>query len=620
MPRKDHDEHYTVYRIAAAIRCCNRIKHHGGDARRRPSGYGRVLSGTGRKAHPGRFPVLLERTPYDKRRAFLVQTAKYFARRGYVTIMQDVRGRFASEGEWYFLGAVEAPDGYDTLVWITQQPWCDGQLGTMGLSYTTATQQALAVLKPPGLKTQFLLDGGYNYFHRTLRHAGTFELGVLLPYAFRMARHGGHELADDPVRREAFEKAWRDMRSWLHKLPLRQGTSPLHLAPSYERWFLDMLTQSDYTAYWKHPGCNLQEHVDDYPDIPVYMQTSWYGHHVWATTTRYDAFVKRHTSPTRLLIGHWTHGYDDYSRSWCGEVDFGVEAMLDNLNDLRLRWFDYWLKGLSTGILDGSPIRLLVMGGGSGRCNPEGRLDHGGTWRDEHEWPLARTRWTPLYLHADGTLRLELPPADAPPSRYTYNPADPVPTIGGNTQNPLLPQLIQGGAFDQRGRADLWVCKDTLPLAARPDVLVFQTLPLTEDVEVTGPITVKLWAASSAVDTDFTAKLIDVYPPNEDYPDGFALNLADGIIRARYRSSWEHAELLTPGEIYAFTIEPQPTSNLFKAGHRIRLDISSSNFPHFDVNPNTGEPLGQSRRLVVAHNSIYHDAAHPSHVVLPVIP
>lgn len=568
----------------------------------------------------GRFPVLLERTPYDKRRPFLVQTAKYFARRGYVTVMQDVRGRFASEGEWYFLAAVEAPDGYDTIAWLVDRDWSDGQVGTMGLSYTTANQQALAVLKPPGLKTQFLLDGGYNYFHRTLRHSGACELGVLLPYVFRMARHGGKELAKDPVARQAFEDAWHDMQSWLHKLPLRPEHSPLRFAPSYESWFIEMLTTSDYTEFWKHPGCNLQEHIDDYPDLPIFLQTSWYGHHIWATTSKYTEFVKRNTNPTKLLIGHWTHGYDDYSRTWCGEVDFGLEAMLDSLNDLRLEWFDHWLKGLPTRLMDQPPINLFVMGGGSGRKNLEGRLEHGGAWRHEHEWPLARTRWTPYYLHPDGGLRTELAASDAPSSSYTYNPADPVPTIGGNTQNPLLPQLIQGGGFDQRGRADLWVCKDTLPLASRHDILVFQTEPLADDVEVTGPITVKLWASSSAVDTDFTAKLIDVYPPNEDYPDGFALNLADSIIRARYRNTWEEAELLQPGEIYEFTIEPQATSNLFKVGHRIRLDISSSNFPHFDVNPNTGEPLGRSRCLVVAHNTIYHDATHPSHVVLPVIP
>ncbi len=568
----------------------------------------------------GRFPVLMERTPYDKRRPVLVQAARYFARRGYAVVMQDVRGRFRSEGDWYFLSAVEGPDGHDTMSWITRQPWCDGKVGTMGLSYTTANQQALALEHPAGLAAQFLCDGGYNYFHRTLRHAGAMELGVLLPYALRMARYGGRELAGDPVRRRAFERTFDDIRQWIAHLPLREGESPLRLAPSYERWFMDMQCNADYTDYWKHPGVNLQEHVDRYPDLPVYMQTSWYGHHVWATTERFKALRERLASPVRMLIGHWTHGYDDYARTWCGEVDFGMDAMLDSLNDLRLAWFDQFLKGLDTGVLEHPPVRLFVMGGGDGRRDDDGRMRHGGRWRDEQEWPLARTRFTPWYLHRDGTLS-ETPPApDAAPSRYTFDPRDPVPTVGGNTQNPMLPRLIQGGAFDQRGRADLWVCRDTLPLAARPDVLAFRSAPLARDLEVTGPITVRLWVASSAADTDFTAKLIDEHPPSEDYPEGFAMNLADGILRMRYRNGFERGEPMTPGEVYAVTIEPQATGNLFRAGHRIRIDVSSSNFPHFDVNPNTGGPLGRDRDTRLAHQVLFHDAARPSHVVLPVIP
>ena len=569
---------------------------------------------------PGRFPVLVERTPYDKRRAVLVRSARYFARRGYAVVLQDVRGRFRSEGEWYFLSAVEGPDGFDTLAWITSQPWCDGKVGTMGLSYTANNQQSMALERPPGLAAQFLCDGGYNYFHRTLRHSGAMELGVLLPYVMRMARYGGHELADDRSARDAFDRAWADMRQWLAHLPLREGDSPLRHAPSYERWFIDMQTTADYTDFWKHPGVNLQEHVDRYPDLPVYMQTSWYGHHVWATTERFNALRERLASPLRLLIGHWTHGYDDYARSWCGEVDFGNAAMLDSLDDLRIAWFDHFLKGLDTGVLDSPPVRLFVMGGGSGRRNAEGRLEHGGAWRDEQEWPLARTDWQPWFLHGDGSLRREPAPDGAPASRYVFDPDDPVPTIGGNTQNPMLPALIQGGAFDQRGRRDLWVCRDTLPLAARSDVLAFRSAPLAHDVEVTGPIEVRLWVASDAPDTDFTAKLIDEYPASDDWPDGFAMNLADGIVRMRYRNGYEHGEPMTPGEPYGITIEPQATSNLFRAGHRIRVDVSSSNFPHFDVNPNTGGPLGRDRERRRARQTLFHDAVRASRVVLPVIP
>jgi putative CocE/NonD family hydrolase len=301
-------------------------------------------------------------------------------------------------------------------------------------------------------------------------------------------------------------------------------------------------------------------------------------------------------------------------------VDFGMDAMLDSLDDLRLPWFDRWLKDADTGAEDAPPVRLFVMGGGDGRRDADGRMRHGGRWRDENEWPLARTRWVNWYLHADGRLAEEAPADGAAPSRYVFDPRDPVPTVGGNTQNPMLPQLIQGGAFDQRGREDLWVCRDTLPLAARGDVLCFRSAPLERDVEVTGPITVKLWVASSAPDTDFTAKLVDEHPPGEDYPEGFAMNVADGILRLRYRNGFERGEPLVPGEVYAVTIEPQATSNLFRAGHRIRLDVSSSNFPHFDVNPNTGGPLGRERDWQLARQSVFHDAARPSHVVLPVIP
>jgi hypothetical protein len=245
-------------------------------------------------------------------------------------------------------------------------------------------------------------------------------------------------------------------------------------------------------------------------------------------------------------------------------------------------------------------------------------MEHDGYWRDEKAWPLPDTKLTPYYIHADGSLSSRLPnqPTNEP-TRYTYNPRDPVPTMGGGIS--AAEPIMRNGAFDQRGRLDFYGCKDTLPLAMRSDVLVFQTPPLENDVEVTGHITVKLWASSSAKDTDFTAKLIDAHPPNADYPDGFAMNLTDSIIRARYRNSWSEPELLTPHQPYLFTFELYPTSNVFKAGHRIRLDISSSNFPRFDVNPNTGGPLGAERRIEVAQQAIYHDTEHPSCVVLPII-
>jgi putative CocE/NonD family hydrolase len=380
-----------------------------------------------------------------------------------------------------------------------------------------------------------------------------------------------------------------------------------------------MLTHSDYDEYWRNVGYNLEDHLDHYPDIPIFLQTSWYGHHITATLAKYRELKARHKTPKKLLIGTWIHGPENFGQTFAGDIDFGAEAALDSLDDLRSRWCDHTLKGMATGLDEEAPVRIFVMGGGSGRRNAAGRMDHGGRWRDETQWPPADVRPQPYYLHAGGGLAPEPPAADAPPSSYTFNPNDPVPTIGGNFLNLGTVGFLEGGGYDQRGRRELALCNDTLPLSARRDVLVFRTEPLERDTEVTGPLVVNLWISSSAVDTDFTAKLIDEYPANEDYPSGYALNIADSITRCRYRNSRETAEMMEPGKIYQIKIEPQATSNLFAAGHCIRIDISSSNFPHYDVNPNTGEPLGQERRFAVAHQTVFHDALRPSHIVLPIV-
>jgi hypothetical protein len=316
----------------------------------------------------------------------------------------------------------------------------------------------------------------------------------------------------------------------------------------------------------------------------------------------------------RLIVGPWTHG--GQGQSFAGIAEFGPTAAVD-MNALRRRWFDRWLKGVENGVDREPPVRIFVMGGGDAHKTPQGRLFVGGAWRDEQEWPLARTVQIPYYLHADGTLSPQAP-KEAAPTRYSFDPRKPVPTIGGNVSSEGV--LMPRGAQDQRCRADHWLCTDTLPLSARQDVIVYQTPPLDRDVEVTGRLIVKLWASSNAPDTDFTAKLIDVYPPSRDFPAGVDLNVADSIVRARYRNSLRTATMLEPDRPVEFTIEMYPTSLLFGRGHRIRLDISSSNFPRFDVNPNTGEPLNQNRRWRIADNAVYHDAQHPSHIILPVIP
>jgi uncharacterized protein len=573
---------------------------------------------------PGPFSALLERTPYNKRRLDLTATAKFFARHGYVVVLQDVRGRFASEGEWYAFGD-EGPDGEDTVRWLHTLPGCDGQVGTIGLSYSASDQTALACLNPPGLAAMFVAEGMSNYHTSAMRQGGAAELRFLI-YAFEMARTSKEAATDRPLSL-LLQRERANLREWLSRLPIRPGSSPLRHLPSYERWITDVISHGDYDDYWKRPGYTAEEYWDDHADVPVYLLGGWYDSYCRSTTDMYVELTRRKRGPIRLIMGPWVHGVATMAQSWSGDVDFGQDAPLDDYNGFRLRWFDRHLKGLDTGIDEDPPVRIFVMGGGSGRRNTDGRMEHGGRWRTEQEWPLARTRFTPYYLHGDGTLAPEPPAAgsggSAPNSddgatTYAYDPRDPVPTIGGNIS--VGYELLPNGAFDQRGSSAAFGATDSLPLAARADVLVFQTPPLDAAVEVTGPIEVRLWASSSCVDTDFTAKLLDVYPPNPDYPDGYAMNLGDSIIRGRYRNDRTRAELLTPGEVVELTITLYPTSNLFARGHRIRLDISSSNFPRFDVNPNTGEPLGRHRRTLVAHNTVYHDAAHPSHVLLPVIP
>jgi uncharacterized protein len=566
-------------------------------------------------ALPGPWPVIVERTPYNKLGAGLVSVAKFFACHGYAVVLQDVRGRFASEGEWYAF-ALEGEDGVDTLAWVAAQPWCNGSVGTIGLSYSGSDQTALATLSPPALAAQFVSEGMSNYHTSAMRHGGAMEVRFIV-YAFQMATQSKEALAD-PILRRTLERARAEIRTWLGKMPLRPGLTPLALTPSYERWAIDVLTHADYGDYWTgQRGYVADEFYDQHKDVPVHFLSGWYDSYARSVTDNYVALSKLKKGPFKLIMGPWIHSVAPIGQSFAGDVDFGPDAAID-YDGLRLRWFDRWLKGLDSGIDQEPPVRIFVMGGGSGRRNYEGRLDHGGRWRDEAAWPLARAVYTPFYLRAGGLLVEEPPASPDSSTTYRFNPNDPVPTIGGNIS--VGYDVMPNGGFDQRGAPWVMGAKDTLPLAARADVLVFETPPLEAAVEVTGPLEVRLWASSSAPDTDFTAKLIDVYPPSADYPEGYALNIGDSIIRARYRNDRTHGEPLEPGRVYEFGIVPYPTSNLFARGHRIRLDISSSNFPRFDVNPNTGEPLGQNRRWQVADNTIYHDAAHPSHIVLPIVP
>ena len=582
-------------------------------------------------------PVLLERTPYGKREADRAERARHFTRHGYVVVLQDCRGCFASEGDLYFLRD-EATDGYDTVEWIAAQPWCNGKVGTFGTSYAGWTQTSMAALAPPHLACQVPTMAGWNAHTSTVRQGGAFELRFMAWAFWHPATNPNAGLKAPPGAKDGIDRT--DFRDWLARLPLREGHSPLALIPNYERWLMDIYTKGDYDDFWKQPGFGVEEYLEQYSDVPTFLVGAWYDSYTLATMDSFKALQSHKKGPVCALMGPWTHGTYTTELTYSGNVDFGPGAALESFDDLHLRWFDRWLKEGADQSQDAPALTIFVMGGGSGRKTASGRLDHGGSWRHAQEWPLPGTRQASLFLRDGGGLASEPEPKSRASTEYEFDPDSPVPTVGGNFSSlayvKQLPDNVDpetvprsartemvtpNGGFNQQEGEQFYGSKPPyLPLASRRDVVVFQTPPLEEAMTAIGPVEVQLWASSSAIDTDFTAKLVDVYPPSDDYPLGYALNIGDGIIRARYRDSREKAEMMTPGEVYPFTIALFPISNLFAKGHRIRLDISSSNFPRFDVNPNTGEPLGRNRLTRKAVNTIYHDSAHPSRLVLSVAP
>ncbi|MDQ3811811.1 MAG: CocE/NonD family hydrolase, partial [Chloroflexota bacterium] len=554
------------------------------------------------------------RTPYGKNEDGDV--GRYFASHGYAVVIQDTRGRFQSEGIWHMLSD-DGPDGVATAEWIARQPWSTGEIGMFGTSYVGGTQHALAMAGSPHLKTIIPVDAASNLGHQGMRNAGAFELRMF-NWIFWLGAPAGSRQARDSATRTVLQEMSDNRRQYLLALPLRTGTTPLKLAPEYEDWLVKAMRHGVNDRFWAQN--NVLGYPERYQDIPVYLVGGWYDSWAGNTTANYQVLSKRLKSPVYLIMGPWIHGrQDEYAH---GQVSFGPEAAIPDPLAWRLEWFDHFLKGKDNSVGTAAPfatrVRIFVMGMGDHRRDEHGRMRHGGYWRDEREWPLARTRYTRYYLSEAGTLSPAAPVTARSSTSFQFDPRNPVPTIGGNISsgNGILLQ----GAWDQRGGDSLWNSTAPIPLSARNDVLVFQTPPLEEDVEVTGEITVTLWASSDGLDTDFTAKLIDVHPPTPDFAGGFDMNIADGIVRARFRQGLTGERLLEPGKVYPFTIKLYPTSNVFRKGHRIRVDVSSSNFPRFDVNPNTGEPLNDNRRTRVATNTIYHDRTRPSHITLPVIP
>ncbi|MGA3298220.1 MAG: CocE/NonD family hydrolase, partial [Candidatus Bathyarchaeia archaeon] len=579
-----------------------------------------------------KFTAILDRTPYFKLfRIYECDNAhncpEYFTKRGYAFVFQDERGHGDSEGEFnIFVNA--GRDGYDAVNWIAKQSWSNGVVLTSGYSYDAATQESLARESPPNLSGMFLGFGHANYHQDTAGTNGAFRLAHNLNYTLQQARldnraGSGSTIAGLKEHRTPNVDVWlaeceKNVTEWF-RLPLSKQLECFRDIPMAKKWYSEWINHQDYDDYWKQNGYSFEGFHDKCPDIPTYYFGGWWDLNQRGSVKNFVEVSKIHRSPTFLMMGPWTHGPHSAVETWAGDVDFGPDSAVDWTEE-RLRFYDHFIMGKDTGLLNKPRVKVFVMGGGSGRKNGQGRLEHGGRWRFEESWPFSATQFTNYYLHVGGELSTQQQTSAASPSTYSFDPTRPVPQIGGGYTHPWIGRGVAGasGPWDQTCREDIIACRicneTKMPLSARPDVLTFQTSPLSSDVEVVGPLIVDFWASSSAVDTDFTAKLMDVYPPSDDYPSGYAMYLIDSIIRARYRDSYEKQTLMKPGQIYKFTMDLWNTANLFKAGHRIRLDMSSSNFPTYDVNPNTGERIGYHTRTEIAKNSIYLDEDHPSKV------
>ena len=551
-----------------------------------------------RPAEGGPVPVLLSRLPYNKELPMMAQAAIDTSRAvqaGYAVVFQDCRGRFASEGEFTPI-VNEANDGADTVAWITQQPWSTGQVGTVGGSYLGFTQWLLAREQPESLRAMAPAITTSDYYEAPWRHTGgVFELGISLFWSlFMVPEELQRQLRQGKASMEQMGMLMQVMgnaSAQFERLPLVD----MPLLHDFAPYYFDWLAHPNYDDYWR--GIAHKEYYEQIT-VPALNIGGWYDIFLGTTLQNYTGMKRRGGSAVarqhqRLLIGPWSHGL---MTGVFPERTYGLMASGDaaDLVGIQLRWYDHWLKGEDNGVEQDKPVKLFVMG-----------LDE---WREEDDWPLPDTQFRPYYLHSDGhantaagdgTLSTETPAEEAE-DVYLYDPRRPVPTVGGAI---LLSLGLDQGPRDQRS------------VEAREDVLCYSTPVLEKPVEVTGPIELVLSISSSARDTDFTGKLVDVYP------DGRAEILTDGILRARYRESFSEPRLLQPGQIYEMHLDLWATSNLFKAGHRIRLEVTSSNFPRFDRNTNTGGTIETEteKDFVQVVNRVYHNSVHPSYLVLPII-
>ncbi len=529
----------------------------------------------------GPWPVLLLRTIYDNQEARYIEWTRQFTARGYAVVMQDCRGRGDSDGYWEPY-VCELYDGFDTHEWIGEQSWCDGNIGTFGLSYPGFTQTLPAILRSKYLKAVAPIASQQdNYGHHRVN--GVIHHNVSFAFLNMLGRSMQYESLKH-----------FDQDTFFFALPLDTAMEEVSTTHPY---YAGVIAHEQYDEWWS--SYSLRDKYDQV-DIPSYFITGWFDSlsnenfklfNGWSKNARSENARKK----TKLLVGPWSHQIAPWGRVPMGENGeyadrtFGKQALSDVI-EMHMHWYDQQLKGIDTGVDNEAPIRLFVMGANE--------------WHDEYEWPLARTKWTKYFLHSSGdadseggSLSVEAPSTEEPVDRFTYDPANPVASLGSQYQT-----------FDFCGP------HDRSELQQRDDILTFTTAPLAEDTEVTGPIRATIWASSDAIDTDFTAALTDLEP------DGKAIALCEGIVRARFRNGTDNPTMMTPGEIYEFEIDMWNTSNMFKKGHSIRVEISSSNFPRYNRNLNTGNPIATDTEITIANQTIYHNSNHPSHVTLPVIP
>lgn len=543
----------------------------------------------------GPFPVLLVRTPYDRfhSQANLYAHPSWYAQQGYVVVSQDVRGRWRSEGDWYpFFN--EANDGFDTIAWAAQLPGTTGQVGMYGASYVGATQMLAAITSPPALRVICPAITSSDYYEGWTYEGGALHLAFVIYWALQLAMDTARRRSDeDTLRRLAEASTTYTIGQHQMYLPLEE--LPLFRESRVLGYFFDWLRHPTYDEYWQQVA--IAPRHDRILAAGLHIG-GWYDIFLDGTLTNFTGIQANGGSPfarqhQRLIIGPWYHS------PWtpfCGEADFGPRASSRIVDETQIRFYNWLLKGEDDGISREPPVKLFVMGEN--------------VWRDEQEWPLRRAVSTPFYFHSgglanaftgDGTLSTERP-GEEPPDVYVYDPRTPAVSRGGHSccREHLDPQ----GRYDQR------------LVERNKDVLCYTSDPLDAPLEVTGPVSVTLWAATSAVDTDWVVRLVDVYP------DGRAMNVTEGILRARFRDSLQSPSLLERDRVYEYRINLRATSNVFLPGHRIRVDVASSSFPHWDRNPNTGAPIATVplSQVETATQTVFHDAARPSHILLPVVP